>query len=259
MSNVNINIDNIMTVAGLINTIAKIDNKIDFTLRGNKIQSSKKLNIFSPKSIKNYWYIKKINSLLENQKASPRKEIMLPIINQLKNYEKNQANYSMLVNLLAKEMEYNFQKKILPSYLEIIKQLSEDDIKCLSELKETYNFGLEILYIQAQTKEEKKEEISNNSINTKSIIDKKIINNIQSRLKYNLIDVKDITLDNLERLGIIKTSIFLQQDGIDEIINDAFNEIKNNYEINCIYKLSYTHGNCDITSFGKQFIEICCK
>lgn len=94
---------------------------------------------------------KKYNAIPDDKKVEPRLNILGPAVDLLKyNLDENYIK-DIFVNLLTSEMNKDKQEKVLPSYIEIVKQLSQEDAKLLKELYEAYKknkmngFSLDII------------------------------------------------------------------------------------------------------------------
>lgn len=159
----------------------------------------------------------------------------------------NELNYSleedyikeMFQNLLIADMDSRKQNKVLPAYIEIIKQLSIEDASFLQNFNnaKTTFFGLILVNY----------DIAPNPIGKELIIS-----------KDKIITLKDIVVDNLERLNIIKVYD-------DKFLTDTqqydigFKLIQDKYINPGPFQLGLTYKKAllMITDFGKNFIDIC--
>lgn len=87
----------------------------------------------------------------------------------------------------------------------------------------------------------------------------KIINYVLVPSEHRTIIPDLITLDNLERLGLIKINEGVYFKSHKELCENAFNSVKNYYKAGEEGKIDYTQAIFEITSMGKIFIEVCTR
>ncbi|MDR0645880.1 MAG: DUF4393 domain-containing protein [Elusimicrobiota bacterium] len=138
---------------------------------------------------------------------------------------------NMFINILTADIDKTKKSKVLPAYIEIVKQLSKDDAEFLKNVK----FPVDIFEIN-----------------------QKMSRKIRVMLiKNNYDKLDDVIIDNLERLKIIAVENLYVRLGDQKNILD---EILAKF---CIKKLihneSYTwkRGDINLTAFGKNFVDIC--
>lgn len=196
----------------------------------------------------------KYNKIPEANRTEPRMNIMGPAVELLKyNLDENHIK-DIFVNIMSNEMNTENQKNVLPSYIEIVKQLSKDDAKMLNSLyelyksKETTQLALEI--IRARPSDSPSSYVD---------IDKYIIGNANRKnniTSLHTIKLSPIIFDNLARLEIIKIHDDKYIPDID-MYDIAFDSIKYKYDNIENYKIYYEKGIFEITEYGINFIKIC--
>ncbi|MBO5138718.1 MAG: DUF4393 domain-containing protein [Bacilli bacterium] len=191
----------------------------------------------------------KYNNIPDENKTEPRVSILGPAVDVLKyNLEEEQVR-NMFINILTSEMDNRIQHKVLPAYTKIIEQLSIDDAKFLSELKEWENVQ------QVRSWQIFKYKIVYNEINRHK--DFKLILYFDNE---EMIELDPIIIDNLERLNIIEKELVLGLRRI-ELKNEKIRDIKEKYKLNLKENegLDYNRYILTVTNFGQQFIDICCS
>lgn len=196
----------------------------------------------------------KYNLIPEDKRVTPRMNIMGPAVELLK-YNLNEDHIKdIFINIMSSEMNSEKQNMVLPSYIEVVKQLSKKDaltLKSLYDLQKTKNSSQFVLdIIRAKP---------NDGKNGYYDIDKYIIGNVKkngSIVSLHTIKLDPLVIDNLCRLELIKI-----YDGTYILDSDeyeiGFNSIKNNYDEleNCV--IYYEKGIFELTSYGINFIKIC--
>ena len=158
----------------------------------------------------------------------------------------------MFENLLISDMDGRKQSRVLPAYIEIIKQLSKDDAKILSEIKLYVNMkspisDAQILRLKYNMKKGGFFLASNDII---------LISKSNS---YTILP--SIVIDNLLRLKLIEIDFGTYKTNSTSY-EKVFQEIQKPNEIlegilKNMATLGYDKGILKITDFGKGFIDIC--
>lgn len=181
--------------------------------------------------------------------VEPSSYIALKGVNEL-NYSLDEEHLKeMFQNLLISDMDSRKKNKVLPSYIEIIKQISKDDAEFLLLLKKEYLFPLiEIL-------------LKENSRSGAKHLDKFIIydfmrnNNIT---QASTLQLNPLIIDNLSYLNLIKIDFDSYYTNKMDEYSYLFNLVKKNYVINSsTHSLDYKKGFIEFTELGKNFIDIC--
>lgn len=151
----------------------------------------------------------------------------------------------MFENLLISDMDSRKQNKVLPSYIEVVKQLSKDDAQMLKFFKTNNITNEPIMKIKYVFGNKGFHYSSNNLV--------LIINS-----SYEILD--SIIIDNLLRLRLINITTSEHRNN-SQVYEQAFEQIKKRDEFNnlppLVEKLDYQKGLIQITDFGKNFIDIC--
>ena len=206
-----------------------------------------KYNLYAKDKLQNY-----ANELENRAKAipsenliSPRVNILGPAIDGLKYNLDEEHIKEMFTNILLSEMNNKQQKKVLPSYIEIVKQLSRDDAKLLKFIKDNELSSEPIIKLKIN--------FSDGGHATPSDDLLLII-----KEEYKLIPA--IIIDNLSRLKIIEID-FMNFRYDQSLYDKAFQRIKSETPMGMIsspsQKLDYSKGMLKVTDYGKNLIDIC--
>lgn len=193
----------------------------------------------------------KYSHILPENQTFPRTSILGPSLDVLKYNLDEEHIKEMFINLLSSDMDLSKQNKVLPSYIDIIKQLSKKDAEALKLLKEVLPLALPIPRASAFTLEYKIK-ITNNSI--PASLDTIFFVNSD---KYYVID--SLVMDNLIRLNLVRIDFSHLYNPADYDI--ILEQIKNNNNFSDIdtehIELTSRKGVLEITNFGKNLIDIC--
>lgn len=174
----------------------------------------------------------------------PRVNILGPTIEALKYNLDEEYIKELFTNILISDMDNRKQSKVLPAYIEIVKQLSQNDAILLKFFKEQ-------------------------NIKNEPVIKPKYIfenggfiyasDNIGLLYNEDYIILSAIVLDNLSRQKLIEIN-FDESRHNTTIYDKAFEKIKLCDEFQRLpdnAKLGYSKGLLKTTSFGQNFIDIC--
>lgn len=184
----------------------------------------------------------KYNQIPEKNKTEPRTNILGPAVDVLKYNLEEEHIKEMFVNLISKDMNIVQQSKVLPSYIEIVKQLSNNDAETLKYFSEIGKSVFPVIKLKLG--------IENGY--TYPSNDLLLVTEEISDTYYNL---EGIVIDNLERLRLIEISF--SEHLADTSIYSNFFDTFNFSEIPEGEKIDYKKGLLKITDFGKNFINIC--
>lgn len=193
----------------------------------------------------------KIEAIPDENITEPRLSIAGPTLDYLKYNLCEKQIKDMYINILMSEIDITKQNKVLPSYIEIVKQISKDDAIFIKCLRDTKKKSLSICFINLKEKD------SDGYIQLDTIIVDKTKNNAS-----HIIIPQKIVLENLERLNIIKINRDTYIPSEIKDTENAFNYYKSHTHsiINdSSAELCYDQGILEITNFGQNFIEICCS
>lgn len=208
-----------------------------------------KYNLYANNKLENYAIElqNKVKTIPAENLVSPRVNILGPTIDGLKYNLDEEYIKEMFTNILMSDMDDRTQNKVLPSYIEIVKQLSKDDAKFITNLK------------------------SNNLIDELPIIKLKLVSNEDSSFNYispsficlsdgNYLEIPQIVLDNLTRLQILEVDYetFFQNA---TSYNKSFENLKKiskfiQYSNKPNKHIEPKKGLLLFTSFGKNFIDV---
>lgn len=212
-----------------------------------------KYNIYAENKLQNYaTHLQSKAQTIPNQYlVNPRVNILGPTIDGLKYNLDEDYIKEMFTNILISDMDSRKQDKVLPSYIEIVKQLSKEDAKFLSLISKTSD-----LIPSIQLKIINKDE--DGFVIGKKYIILNYCKKSDGTVQYSTKAINDIILDNLLRLRILECdySNFYCPDAMEQY-NSLFNSVKNQYLLNSNQTLDYSKGYISITEFGLNFINIC--
>lgn len=185
---------------------------------------------------------KKYNMIPDENKTEPRTNILGPAVDVLKYNLEEKHIKEMFVNLISKDLDKTQQSKVLPSYIEIVKQLSEKDAEMLKLFAEKRKVVLPVMKLTIKA-EKGYSYISNDLILVPEIITNEYDN------------LEGIVIDNLDRLKLIETT-FSEHIANTSIYSNLFNSLNFSDELK-EKGIDYKKGLLKITDFGKNFIDIC--
>lgn len=214
-----------------------------------------KYNLYAKNKLENYAkdLHNKAKEIPEKNLVNPRVNILGPAMEGLKYNLDEKYIKEMFTNILLSDMDNRKQNKVLPSYIEIIKQLSKEDAEFLILLK---NFHKNLCSISIKVEEQ----------NSKGYfsLDKYIIygynhNSISNNTTFNISKLNQLVIDNLimHRLIEQKYDVYYTFATSNEQYTTLFNQVKSKYELPSNQFLNYDKGLVRLTDFGKNFIEIC--
>lgn len=170
--------------------------------------------------------------------------IIGPTIENLKYNLDEEHIKNMFTNILISDMTKSMKNKVQPSFIEIIKQLSNKDAKFIQTIRELQRVNISTLIIKD----------TNIQTNGYTIINYVLIPSPNRTITPDL-----ITLDNLQRLGLIKIEPGKFIVGEEEMCKNTFNYVKNHYRASENSEISYDIGILEVTSLGRNFVEVCTR
>lgn len=196
----------------------------------------------------------KYATIPEENRIDPRMKIMGPAVELLKYNLDEEHIKEIFINVMTSEMNSEKQDRVLPSYIDIARQLSKKDAQTLKSIYQLFNknknqqFILDI--IRAKPKDTKVGYVD---------LDKYIIgyaNKNGSVVSLHTIKLDSIVIDNLKRLEIIKIyeDKYIPDKDDYEI---GFDSIKNQYSNLGDFEVFYEKGILEITDYGMNFLSIC--
>ena len=194
-----------------------------------------------------YNLAQRINAIPEENIIKPRLSVAGPVLESLKYNLDEEHIKEMYTNILISEVDKTKQNRVLPAYIEIIKQINRDDALFIKNLKDMKTSQLSLCFIRLRTK------------GSKAYVELDTIIVNHSKMD-NVIKPQKIVLENLERLNIIKLKRNTTIPNETRAIENAFEFYKNHFAIkDPNTEFFYTKGVLEITDFGQNFINICCS
>ena len=191
----------------------------------------------------------KYDSIPIEYQVEPTSYIALKGVNELNYALEEEHLKEMFENLLIADMDSRKQNKVLPAYIEIIKQLNRDDAKLLKLLyKNEYNVCAISLQIHTENQEGYSE------------LDNYIIYNFKIKdgiTGFSTLKLNPLVIDNLLMHRLIEVDYTRYYPDYNDQYETLFNSVKNRYKLKENSSLSYEKGIIKLTNFGLNFIEIC--
>lgn len=193
---------------------------------------------------------KKYDKIPEKYRVEPSSYIALKGINELNYCLDEEHLKKMFENILISDMDSRNKSKVLPGYIEIIKQLNKSDAEFLKLLKNSTpnKHGLYMISLFVENKWGF-EWVSGNYIVTNW-------NEIQMNKEYEIekiCNASNIVLDNLIRNRLVEIPNnynFCFEELYEKIFEYAKKELNRD-------EIKYKPRVLKITDFGKNFIDIC--
>ena len=200
-----------------------------------------KYNLYAKSKLENYSYElqERAKAIPEENLISPRVNILGPTFDGLKYNLDEDHIKEMFTNILISDMDNRKQDKVLPSYIEIVKQLSKDDAVFLKTLKESSSYSKGFYCLELN--------------NSEKYILLKYTDNLECISNSDVIYLSNIIIDNLLRLRLINIPsdrIFINSKVYQKIYEIATSK-------SLITVGNYTPRMLSVTDFGKNFLDIC--
>ncbi|TAI86906.1 DUF4393 domain-containing protein [Pectobacterium versatile] len=221
---------------------------------------AKSINVaLSPLSVMVWGYEKiqdqfmpKVAEKLKNTKPediiTPKPNVAVPAIEALRYTADDESLSDLFAGLLSSAMDKNKSSKAHPAFVEIIKQLTADEAKIITVIKDKR--GIPLIDIV----------VFNDEINSQNIV----YSNLSSfSFGRGLEQPQQFSsyVYNLCRLGLLEIPaeyIYLDSDVYDEIINSSFwKEVSDAVKLKENQSFHYDRKVLTITAMGKQFISVC--
>lgn len=191
----------------------------------------------------------KYNCIPVECQVEPSSYIALKGSNELNYALEEEHLKEMFENLLISDMDSRKKYKVLPSYLEIIKQLTPDDVKFLKLLKDWDDFCA--IEIQVQT----------NGISGVNHLDEFIVFDYKSKngIEHGEISkINPLVIDTLSYLNLVENKIGTYYTQREKEYTFLFNNTKILYNFDeTKHTISYEKCTINFTELGKNFIDIC--
>lgn len=205
-----------------------------------------KYNLYAESKLKKYEsdLEERIKKIPEEEIVESSVNIIGPTIENLKYNLDEEHIKDMFTNILISDMTKSKKNKVQPAFIEVVRQLSNKDAQFIKTLSELKKYSISTLVMK------------DTNIDTKgyTIINYVLVPSANRTITPNL-----ITLDNLQRLGIIKIHLGKYVSGEEEFCKNIFKYVKTGYKPRQNSEITYELAITEITNFGKEFIEICTK
>lgn len=194
---------------------------------------------------------KKYENIPQVNRTEPSSYIALKGVNELNYCLDEDYLKEMFENLLVSDMDTRKQGRVLPAYIEIIKQLSKADADFLKLL---YNNDSGVCSISLKLSQVGKSGYSE--------LDEYIIYNYSqynNSYRYLTLKLNPLTIDNLLMHRLIETNYILYYTYSDALkqYDILFDDVKTKYKVEPNNLLTYDKGFVRLTELGKNFIDIC--
>ena len=225
------------------NVFALINNTILVPIRMYNMYAEEKIDRFR-EVLKN-----KTIAIPKEKLVEPSMNILGPTMEGLKYNLDEEHIKEMFLNILTSDMNKDKKSLVLPSFVEILKQLSNTDAKFLKTIKEFFDSFNCTNFAMLEIELEK----DNGGY---VLIDKYLVTCKENIIKTLKLD--QVILDNLIRLGLIAC---VEDKWLvnEEIYDKGFECVKNDYADipNNLGKVTFNNGLVKITDFGLKFLKVC--
>lgn len=183
---------------------------------------------------------------------TPKANVAVPIIEGLRNVSEDEDLQELYANLLANAMNKKSAHGILPSFGEIVRQLTSDEAKLLNLFsRPNLLFPIVQIRLSNPSKEDNKGwQIYQTNVSI-----------LGSRAGCTYPKQTPMYLDNLSRLGLINVTYlewYTAENAYDEILEDvAIKQFKLTAETELHKKVDFGKGHVSLTVFGKNFCNAC--
>lgn len=193
---------------------------------------------------------RKYEEIPKENRTEPTSYIALKGINEL-NYSLDESHLKeMFQNLLISDMDSRKQNKVLPAYIEIIKQLSKDNAAFL-KLLYNYDSNIPSILLKVQTKD----------IEGYNDLDSYIIYNYHKdenkNTRFSTLKLNKLVIDTLLMHRLIENTYDSYYPNTEEQYSTLFQSVSHNYKLEDNMLLTYDRGFVRLTELGKNFIDIC--
>lgn len=193
----------------------------------------------------------KLKEIPEEKLINPKINVIGPAFEALKYNMDESLLKDMFTNLIINSANIDYRGKVLPSYVEIIKQLDPRDALFLTNFKESDISSFRCITLKISTESGKGyAKPGNNFI----LICK---NNSVKPTFIHTLKLDNIIIDNLERLKLVELNFNEWYTENSYLYDTLFNSVTTNIRVAENQTLSFDKGILKLTDFGKNFIDIC--
>lgn len=186
----------------------------------------------------------------EEKLTEPEPYVAIPTVQQLSYCYDSEELREMYANLLVSSMNIDTKQAVHPSFVDIIKQLSPMDAKVLETMRQG-QFGLPIVTVRLNFKE------------TKMFYELLVDYSTDLFPLFNDTDILSASLQNLDRLGIIKIrydQMVKPDERYDAFYEDAvYKKLMTSFGGKENTDITFSKGLIELTEFGKIFCQCCCE
>lgn len=184
---------------------------------------------------------------------TPKANVAVPIIEGMRNVSEDKNLQELYANLLANAMNKKYAHGVLPSFGEIVKNLTSDEAKILLLLTTPGKIFPIVQVRNAHLSKDNVVESWTIFYNHLSLLGKK------ANCEYP--HQTPVYLENLSRLRLIDisyTEYYTSEGAYDELLNDSFTkELQAKIESVPNKKCEFAKGYTELSVFGKKFCEAC--
>lgn len=198
-------------------------------------------------------------TLLEKQSAIPDESKLLPSLSTLQALENSKYSFDiselreMFANLVAKSMDDRYEEKVNPAFSEILKQMSLADTELTNYLSHYFDESFPIGELQLKSTDGSREY----RVYQKNVFLTETIDSVS----LDTINKRSIAISSLERLGIIDVSYSrrMNDDERYNYLNQYLEYVRKTTPVVENKRLELAKGLMEITPFGFDFLNMCCR
>jgi hypothetical protein len=230
---------------------------------GNAVMSAlSDMVVWGADKTRTFWVrvVKKLEATpLEYINKKPKANVIVPAVEAVRLTEGEPDLQELYANLLARAMDSRVADGILPSFVEILKQLTSDEAKILAYLKNVMNeqgaIVVPIVHIQQE-----EFDAAGRRIGGLDVVKNRSMIGIQAGCVYP--KQTPSYLDHLAHLGLV---VFLaygtkyeNMSVYQEVDLDAENqELRRKYDQPPRFRSRYVYTGLELTTYGRHFIGAC--
>ena len=196
---------------------------------------------------------KKLDAIPQEHRSPPNANVVGPALEAVRNADGEADLQDMYANLIASSMDKRVVRGVLPSFVEILKQLSSDEAKILGAIKK--GPAVPIVHIQQVV-------VNDAGVRTSGLDVEKNQSLIGEQAGCEYPEQAPAYLDNLARLGIVRFlangTHYADQSlyrGVE--LDPRILALREQYEKPPRYRTKYVQTGLELTTFGRAFIRSC--